>query len=117
MIVQGPCDTVGYALNNLQDRGQLFLGPGEPVYMGQLLGIHARDNDLIVNPAKSKKLTNMRASGSDDSIRLTPPIVFSLEDALEFIESDELVEVTPSNIRLRKMVLDHNERKRAGSGS
>ena len=117
MIVQAPCDTVGYALNNLQERGQLFLAPGEPVYMGQLLGIHARDNDLVVNPAKSKKLTNMRASGSDDSIRLTPPIVFSLEDALEFIESDELVEVTPTSIRLRKMVLDHNQRKRAGSAS
>jgi len=113
IIVQDDGDTVAYALDNLQERGVLFLGAGEKVYQGQIMGLHARENDIVVNPSKGKKLTNMRASGSDDAVRLTPPKVFGLEDALEFIEPDELVEVTPTSIRLRKRHLDHNARKRA----
>ncbi|MDP6945171.1 MAG: translational GTPase TypA, partial [Myxococcota bacterium] len=116
IIVQDPCTTAGYALDNLQDRGVLFVGPAVPMYAGQVLGIHSRENDLIVNPAKGKKLTNVRASGTDDSIRLTPPKVMTLEDALEFIEDDELVECTPKGIRIRKRILDHNERKRTTKG-
>jgi GTP-binding protein len=112
LIVQGPCETVAYALNNLQERGKLYVGPVVSVYGGQIIGLHSRENDLIVNPAKGKKLTNMRASGTDDAIQLTPPRVFALEEALEFIGEDELVEVTPASIRLRKRVLDHTERKR-----
>ncbi|MGM0576215.1 MAG: translational GTPase TypA [Myxococcota bacterium] len=113
MIAQESCETAAYALDNLQDRGELFVEPGQKVYAGQIIGLHSRDNDLVVNPAKGKKLTNVRASGSDDAIKLTPPRILSLEDALEFIEADELVEVTPESIRLRKAILDHNERKRA----
>jgi GTP-binding protein len=113
LIVQDRGDTAGYSLANLQERGQLFLGTGAPVYAGQIMGLHNRSNDLVVNPSKGKKLTNMRASGTDDTVRLTPPRNFSLEEALEFIASDELVEVTPNNIRLRKIHLDHNARKRA----
>ncbi len=116
MIVQDTCTTNAYALQNLQERGVLFHGAAEDVYMGQVLALHARDNDLVVNPAKGKKLTNMRASGSDDAIRLTPPRLFTLEEALEFIGSDELVEITPTQIRIRKRILDHNERKRAAKG-
>jgi len=112
LISQDNCTTAGYALFNLQERGQLFVGPGAAVYKGQIVGLHSRDNDLIVNPAKGKKLTNVRASGSDDNILLVPARVFSLEEALEFIDEDELVEVTPNSIRIRKRVLDHNERKR-----
>ncbi len=112
LIVQEPCDTTGYALFNLQDRGTLFFGPGVAVYAGQLLGIHARENDLIVNPGKEKKLTNVRASGSDDKLLLTPPKQFSLEAAMEFIDTDEQVEVTPAAIRIRKRVLDHSDRRR-----
>ncbi|MES9992893.1 MAG: translational GTPase TypA [Candidatus Thiodiazotropha sp.] len=104
---------LGYALFNLQERGRLFSSPGEEVYEGQIVGIHARDNDLVVNPLKGKQLTNIRASGKDDSIILTPPLQYSLEQALEFIEDDELVEVTPSAIRLRKKHLKEHERKRA----
>ena len=112
MIAQDDGDTVAYALDNLQERGTLFLAAGVKVYSGQIIGLHARENDLVINPSKAKKLTNMRASGSDDSVRLTPPRTFTLEDALEFIEPDELVEVTPNSIRLRKRHLDHNLRKR-----
>jgi GTP-binding protein len=112
LIVQEPTETTGYALFNLQDRGALFFGPGVAVYAGQLLGIHARDSDLVVNPGKEKKLTNIRAAGSDDKLLLTPPKVLSLEAALEFIDPDELVEVTPAAIRLRKRALDHSERRR-----
>ncbi|MCB9734355.1 MAG: translational GTPase TypA [Deltaproteobacteria bacterium] len=112
MIVQEDGETAGYALDNLQDRGWLFVNPGEKVYMGQVMGLHNRENDLVVNPCKRKNLTNFRASGTDDAIRLAPPRVFTLEDALEFIEPDELVEVTPQSIRLRKRHLDHNARKR-----
>jgi len=97
----------------LQERGRLFLGPGVEVYEGQIVGIHSRDNDLVVNPTKAKQLTNVRASGTDEAAVLTPPIKHTLEQALEFIEDDELVEVTPQSIRLRKKLLTENERKRA----
>ena len=105
--------TLAYALNMLQERGRLFLGPGVEVYEGQIVGIHSRDNDLVVNPTKAKQLTNVRASGTDEAAVLTPPIKHTLEQALEFIEDDELVEVTPQSIRLRKKLLTENERKRA----
>lgn len=108
---------LGYALFNLQERGRLFIGHGEEVYEGQVIGIHSRDNDLTVNPLKGKKLTNIRAAGSDEAIILTPPIRFTLEQALEFIDDDELVEVTPKAIRIRKKHLTENERKRAGRAS
>ena len=102
-----------YSLETLQSRGKLFLDPGQEIYEGQLCGIHSRDNDLVVNPTKGKKLDNMRASGKDEVIGLVPPIKFTLEQALEFIDDDELVEVTPKSIRLRKKLLTENERKRA----
>jgi GTP-binding protein len=105
--------TAGYALFNLQDRGTMFLGPGEKVYGGQIVGDHCRDNDLVVNPSKGKKLTNMRAAGSDENIILTPPIVMSLEKCIAYINDDELVEVTPQSIRMRKAILDELARKRA----
>jgi len=107
--------TVAYALYNLQERGQLFVGPGEEVYEGQIIGLHNRENDLVVNPMKTKKLTNIRAAGKDDNVLLTPPVRFSLEQALEFINDDELVEITPENIRLRKKRLKEHERRRAPS--
>jgi len=102
-----------YSLETLQSRGKLFLEPGQEIYEGQLAGIHSRDNDLTINPTKGKKLDNMRASGKDEVIALVPPIKFTLEQALEFIDDDELVEVTPKSIRLRKKILDENLRKRA----
>ena len=102
--------TLGFSLFNLQDRGTLIVGPAEEVYIGMIVGIHNRDNDLNVNPCKNKQLTNTRASGSDEAIALIKPTTFSLEEALEFIQDDELVEVTPSAIRLRKKILDPNER-------
>jgi GTP-binding protein len=105
---------LGYALFNLQERGRMLVSPGEEVYEGQVVGIHSRDNDLTVNPLKAKQLTNIRAAGSDENILLTPPIRFSLEQALEFIEHDELVEITPKAIRIRKRHLKEHERKRAG---
>jgi len=105
--------TVPYALNNLQDRGILFLDPGVPVYEGMIVGEHNRENDLVVNVCKTKKLTNMRAAGSDDAVRLATPRRFSLEQALDYIAEDELVEVTPTNIRLRKKYLKDLDRKRA----
>ncbi len=105
--------TVAYALFNLQDRGKLFVGPGEDVYEGMIIGLHARENDLVVNPLKTKKLSNVRASGKDDALLLTPPIKMSLEQALEFLADDELLEVTPDSIRLRKRLLKEHERKRA----
>ncbi|MDR3137508.1 MAG: translational GTPase TypA [Tannerellaceae bacterium] len=101
-----------YALNNLQSRGRFFIPPGDEIYAGQVVGEHTKDNDLVVNVTKSKKLTNMRASGSDDKVSLAPPIVFSLEDALEYIKADEYVEITPNSMRMRKITLDENERKR-----
>jgi len=105
---------LGYALFNLQERGRMLVAPGEEVYEGQVVGIHSRYNDLTVNPLKAKQLTNIRAAGSDENILLTPPVRFSLEQALEFIEDDELVEVTPGAIRVRKRYLKEQERKRAG---
>lgn len=113
LIANGTGKALGYALFNLQERGRLFLKPGDEVYEGQVVGIHARSNDLTVNPLKAKQLTNIRAAGSDENILLTPPVVFSLEQALEFIEMDELVEITPSKIRIRKRQLNESERKRA----
>ena len=105
--------TLAYALYSLQDRGRLFLGHAIDVYEGQIVGIHSRANDLVVNPTKAKQLTNVRAAGTDEALTLTPPIKHTLEQALEFIEDDELVEVTPESIRLRKKLLTENERKRA----
>ena len=112
LIAHEPGQTVAFALFNLQERGQMFLGPGNDVYAGEIVGLNARDNDMVINVCKGKKLTNIRAAGSDESIILTPPREFSLEEALEFIEGDELVEVTPKSIRLRKRSLDPNQRKR-----
>ncbi|MDR1454599.1 MAG: translational GTPase TypA [Tannerella sp.] len=103
-----------YALNNLQSRGRFFIAPGEEVYAGQVVGEHTKEGDLVVNVTKSKKLTNMRASGSDEKVALAPPVIFSLEDALEYIRIDEYVEITPSSMRMRKMILDETERKRQG---
>ena len=102
-----------YAIDKLQDRGRFFIFPQEEVYAGQVVGENAKDNDIVVNVTKSKKLTNMRASGADDKARIIPPVVFSLEEALEYIKEDEYVEVTPHHLRLRKIILDEVERKRA----
>ncbi len=104
---------LAYALFNLQERGRLFTKPGDQVYEGMLIGIHSRNNDLVVNPTKAKQLTNIRAAGSDENLLLTPPLQFSLEQALEFIDDDELLEVTPKHVRLRKRFLKEHERKRA----
>jgi len=106
-------EAVAYALFNLEPRGRMFVSPGDPVYEGMIVGIHSRDNDLVVNPIKTKKLTNIRAAGKDENVVLTPPIKLTLESAIEFIADDELVEITPKSIRLRKRHLDANERKRA----
>jgi GTP-binding protein len=106
-------DAVAFALFNLEERGRMFVSPGERLYVGMVIGIHSRDNDLIVNPVKGKKLTNVRAAGKDENVVLTPPIQLTLESAVEFIEDDELVEVTPKSIRLRKRFLSEHERKRA----
>ena len=105
--------TLAYALYNLQDRGRLYLGHAEEIYEGQIIGLHSRGNDLPVNPTKAKQLSNIRAAGTDEALTLSPPVRFTLEQALEFIEDDELVEVTPESIRLRKKLLSENERKRA----
>jgi GTP-binding protein len=106
---------VAFALFNLQNRGRLMIGPGDEVYEGMVVGIHSRGNDLTVNPLKEKKLTNIRAAGSDENILLTPALRLSLEQSLEFIDDDELVEVTPRTIRIRKRLLKEHERKRAGT--
>ncbi len=106
-------EAVAYALFNLQERGRLFVSPGEKLYEGMIIGIHSRDNDLVVNPIKTKKLTNIRAAGKDDAVLLTPPIPLTLEYAVEFIADDELVEVTPASIRIRKRFLKEQDRKRA----
>jgi GTP-binding protein len=106
-------EAVAYALWNLEDRGRMFVNPGDKVYEGMIIGIHARDNDLIVNPIKGKKLTNVRAAGKDENVLLTPPIQLTLESAIEFIDDDELVEITPKSIRLRKIHLQEHDRKRA----
>jgi GTP-binding protein len=112
LVSNGAGKVLGYALFNLQDRGRLFVGPGEDVYEGMIVGIHSRDNDLVVNPLKAKQLTNIRAAGSDENILLTPPLRLSLEQALEFIDDDELVEVTPRAVRLRKKLLKEPDRRR-----
>ncbi len=116
LISNGQGKVLGFALFNLQERGRMFASPGDAVYEGQIVGIHSRDNDLVVNPLKGKQLTNVRASGKDEAIMLTSPLKFSLEQALEFIENDELVEITPSAIRIRKKHLKEHERKRASRG-
>ncbi len=112
LISNGAGKALGFSLFNLQERGRLFIGHGVEVYEGMLVGIHSRDNDLVVNPLKGKQLTNVRASGNDENILLTPPIKLDLEQALEFIADDELVEVTPTAIRLRKRILNESDRKR-----
>jgi GTP-binding protein len=117
LIANGAGKALAYALFNLQERGRLFIGHGDEVYEGMIIGIHSRANDLVVNPLKAKQLTNIRAAGSDENILLTPPIRLSLEQALEFIDDDELVEVTPNHIRLRKKLLQEHERKRAARAS
>ncbi len=114
LISLGQGKALAFALFNLQDRGRLYIGHGEEVYEGMIIGLHSRANDLTVNPLKGKQLTNMRAAGTDEALTLTPPIRFSLEQALEFIDDDELVEVTPNNVRIRKKLLTENERKKAG---
>jgi predicted membrane GTPase involved in stress response len=104
---------VAYALWKLQDRGRMFVSPGDPLYEGMVIGIHSRDNDLVVNPIKGKQLTNVRSSGTDEAVRLVPPIELTIEKAVEFIADDELVEITPKSIRIRKRHLLEHERKRA----
>jgi len=113
LVANGQGEALAYSLFSLQERGRLFINPGERVYEGQVIGLHIRDNDLVVNPLKGKKLTNMRAAGKDENMILTPPIRFSLEQAMEFIDDDELVEVTPTSIRLRKRFLKESDRRRA----
>jgi GTP-binding protein len=110
-------ESVAYALWNLEDRGRMFIGAQAKVYQGMIIGEHSRENDLEVNPLKGKKLTNVRASGTDEAVRLTTPITMSLEEAIAYIDDDELVEVTPNAIRLRKRHLDPHERKRASKSS
>ena len=117
LIVMEPGETYAYSLGRLQDRGQLFVGPHVQVYAGQIVGEHSRDNDLVVNPCVAKKFTNIRSAGADEKIFLTPPIEMSLEQAIAYIEDDELLEVTPKNLRLRKRNLDHNTRKREAKAS
>ncbi|MBQ4038559.1 MAG: translational GTPase TypA [Bacteroidaceae bacterium] len=113
MVAMESGTAFAYAIDKLQERGKFFINPQEDVYAGQVVGEHVHDNDLVINVTKSKKLTNMRASGSDDKVRIVPPIVFSLEEALEYIKEDEYVEVTPKSMRMRKIILDEIERKRA----
>ena len=113
LISQEDGEAVAYALWKLQDRGRMFVSPGEKLYEGMIIGIHSRDNDLVVNPIKGKQLTNVRASGTDEAVRLVPPIALTLEYAVEFIADDELCEVTPQSIRIRKRFLKEHERKRA----
>ncbi|HEX5127954.1 MAG TPA: translational GTPase TypA, partial [Rhodocyclaceae bacterium] len=113
LISQDDGQAVAYALWKLQDRGRMFVTHNDPVYEGIIIGIHSRDNDLVVNPIKGKQLTNVRASGTDEAVRLVPPIQLTLESAIEFIADDELVEITPKSIRLRKRYLKEHERKRA----
>ena len=112
LISQEQGEAVAYALWNLEDRGRMFVSPNDKIYEGMIIGIHSRDNDLVVNPLKGKKLTNIRASGTDEAVRLTTPIKLTLEGAVEFIDDDELVEITPQSIRLRKRYLSELERRR-----
>jgi GTP-binding protein len=117
LIVMEQGEAIAYSLHNLQDRGKFFIEPGDPVYEGQVIGEHSRGGDLVINVTKTKKLTNMRASGADEKMRIAPAVKFSLEEALEYIQSDEYVEVTPKSIRLRKVYLNENERKRFGKSN
>lgn len=117
LIVMEQGEAIAYSLHNLQDRGKFFIEPGEAVYEGQVIGENSRSGDLVINVTKTKKLTNMRASGADEKMRIAPAIKFSLEEALEYIQSDEYVEVTPKSIRLRKIYLNENERKRFGKSN
>ncbi|MGN0283114.1 MAG: translational GTPase TypA [Prevotella sp.] len=114
MIALETGNAYAYAIDKLQDRGKFFIDPGDDVYLGEVVGEHVHDNDLVINVCKAKQLTNTRASGSDDKARIIPRTVLSLEEALEYIKEDELVEVTPKSMRMRKIILDHNERKKAG---
>jgi GTP-binding protein len=116
LISQDDGEAVAYALWKLQDRGRMFVSPGDALYEGMVIGIHSRDNDLVVNPIKGKQLTNVRASGTDEAVRLVPPIELTLEKAVEFIADDELVEITPKSIRVRKRYLKEHDRKRASRG-
>jgi GTP-binding protein len=113
LISSEPGEAVAYALWKLQERGRMFVSPGEQLYEGMIIGINSRDNDLVVNPVRTKQLTNVRSSGKDDAIMLVPPIQVTLESAVEFISDDELVEITPKSIRLRKRYLKEHERKRS----
>ena len=117
MIAMESGTAFAYAIDKLQDRGKFFIYPQDEVYAGQVVGEHVHENDLVINVTKSKKLTNMRASGSDDKARIIPPVVFSLEEALEYIKEDEYVEVTPKSMRMRKVILDETERKRANKNA
>ncbi len=112
LVSQDDGPAVAYALWKLQERGRMFVSPGEVLYEGMIIGINSRDNDLVVNPIRQKQLTNVRASGSDEAVRLIPPIELTLERAVEFIADDEIVEITPKSIRLRKKALKEHERKR-----
>ena len=113
LISTGQGEAVAYALWNLEERGPMFITPGTAVYQGMIIGAHSRGNDLDVNPLKGKQLTNIRTTSKDEAVRLTPPLVLTLEQAIAYIDDDELVEVTPKSIRLRKRILDPNQRKRA----
>ena len=117
LIVMEQGEAITYSLHNLQDRGKFFINPGEPVYEGQVIGEHSRSGDLVINVTKTKKLTNMRASGSDEKMKIAPPLKHTLEEALEYIQADEYVEVTPKSIRLRKIYLTEGDRKRFGGKS
>lgn len=114
IIAQEEGITTPYALGNIQERAQMFTGPGVHVYEGMIVGQNSRNEDMTINPCRTKRVSNMRAAGSDDKILLTPPRIFSLEEALEWINDDELVEITPTDIRLRKKLLGELERKRSG---
>ena len=116
LVSQENGDAVAYALWKLEDRGRMFVSPGDKLYEGMIIGIHSRDNDLVVNPIKGKQLTNVRASGTDEAVRLTTPIKLTLESAVEFIDDDELVEITPQSIRIRKRHLNEHDRKKAVRG-
>ena len=113
MIALETGNAFAYAIDKLQDRGKFFIDPGEDVYMGQVVGEHVHDNDLVINVCKAKQLTNVRASGTDEKARIIPKVVMSLEECLEYIKEDELVEVTPKSMRMRKIILDHDQRKKA----
>jgi GTP-binding protein TypA len=113
MISMDTGNAFAYSIDKLQERGRFFIDPGEDVYGGQVVGEHIHELDLVINVCKAKQLTNVRASGSDEKARIVPKVIMSLEEMLEYIKEDELVEVTPKSLRIRKIILDHNDRKRA----